>query len=93
MRKASGGRNVVSARVADADRARLDAILNRSAVNLRDRSAAWQKAAGKLSILRASLTARTRSAKSASSTATAGMRENNKAGPLRRAALYREPYP
>jgi hypothetical protein len=29
--------------VPDADRTRLDAILNTSAVNLRDRSAAWQK--------------------------------------------------
>ena len=37
------GGTLVSARVADADRARLDAILNTSAVNLRDRSAAWQK--------------------------------------------------
>jgi hypothetical protein len=34
---------LVSARVADTDRSRLDAILNESAVNLRDRSAAWQK--------------------------------------------------
>jgi hypothetical protein len=37
------GGTLVSARVSDADRARLDAILNQSAVNLRDRSAAWQK--------------------------------------------------
>ena len=37
------GGTLVSARVADADRARLDGILNESAVNLRDRSAAWQK--------------------------------------------------
>jgi hypothetical protein len=37
------GGTLVSARVPDADRARLDAILNQSAVNLRDRSAAWQK--------------------------------------------------
>ena len=37
------GGTLVSARVPDADRARLDAILNTSAVNLRDRSAAWQK--------------------------------------------------
>jgi hypothetical protein len=37
------GGTLVSARVADADRARLDAILNKSAVNLQDRSAAWQK--------------------------------------------------
>ena len=37
------GGTLVSARVAEADRARLDAILDRSAVNLRDRSAAWQK--------------------------------------------------
>jgi hypothetical protein len=33
----------VSARVAEADRSRLDTVLNESAVNLRDRSAAWQK--------------------------------------------------
>jgi hypothetical protein len=37
------GGTLVSARVADTDRSRLDAILNESAVNLRDRSAAWQK--------------------------------------------------
>ncbi len=41
------GGTLVSARVPDADRARLDAILNRSAVNLRDRSAAWQKSGWK----------------------------------------------
>jgi len=37
------GGTLVSARVPDADRARLDSVLNQSAVNLRDRSAAWQK--------------------------------------------------
>jgi hypothetical protein len=37
------GGTLVSARVAEGDRARLDVILNESAVNLRDRSAAWQK--------------------------------------------------
>ena len=37
------GGTLVSARVPDADRTRLDAVLNKSAVNLRDRSAAWQK--------------------------------------------------
>src|ERR1700712_5527924 len=37
------GGTLVSARVPDAGRSRLDAILNTSAVNLRDRSAAWQK--------------------------------------------------
>src|ERR1700680_781298 len=36
------GGTLVSARVADADRARLDAVLNQSAVNLRDRRATWQ---------------------------------------------------
>ena len=41
------GGNLVSARVADADRSRLDAVLNESAVNLTDRSAAWQKAGWK----------------------------------------------
>src|SRR3954452_13319587 len=41
------GGTLVSARVADADRARLDGILNESAVNLRDRSAAWQKSGWK----------------------------------------------
>src|SRR6195952_2648819 len=41
------GGTLVSARVPDADRARLDAILNRSAVNLRDRSTAWQKSGWK----------------------------------------------
>lgn len=38
------GGTLVSARVADSDRGRLDAILNRSAVNLQNRRAAWQKA-------------------------------------------------
>jgi hypothetical protein len=38
------GGTLVTARVADADRARLESILDQSAVNLRDRSAAWQKA-------------------------------------------------
>jgi hypothetical protein len=37
------GGTLVSARVADADRSRLDAILNASSINLRDRTAAWQK--------------------------------------------------
>jgi hypothetical protein len=37
------GGTLVSARVADADRTRLDAILSQSAVNLQDRSAAWRK--------------------------------------------------
>src|SRR3954464_3439319 len=37
------GGTLVSAKVPDADSARLDAILNESAVNLRDRSTAWQK--------------------------------------------------
>lgn len=41
------GGTLVSARVPDADRARLDDILNRSAVNLQDRSAAWQKSGWK----------------------------------------------
>jgi hypothetical protein len=41
------GGTLVSARVPDADRARFEATLNQSAVNLRDRSAAWQKAGWK----------------------------------------------
>ncbi|HEX2654137.1 MAG TPA: hypothetical protein VHN11_10865 [Xanthobacteraceae bacterium] len=41
------GGTLVSARVADADQSRLDSILNESAVNLRDRSAAWQKSGWK----------------------------------------------
>ena len=41
------GGTLVSARVPDADRSRLDAILNKSAVNLRDRSTAWQKSGWK----------------------------------------------
>jgi hypothetical protein len=41
------GGTLVSARVADADRGRLESILNQSAVNLRDRSAAWQKSGWK----------------------------------------------
>ncbi len=38
------GGTLVTARVADSDRARLEAILSQSAVNLSDRRAAWQKA-------------------------------------------------
>jgi hypothetical protein len=41
------GGTLVSARVADADRSRLEAVLDQSSVNLRDRSAAWQKAGWK----------------------------------------------
>ncbi len=37
------GGTLVSPRVADQDRARLDALLNERAVNLQDRSMAWQK--------------------------------------------------
>jgi hypothetical protein len=38
------GGTLVSARVADTDRARYEAILDRSSVNIRDRGAAWRKA-------------------------------------------------
>jgi hypothetical protein len=41
------GGALVTARVPDADRARFDSILNQSSVNLRDRSAAWQKSGWK----------------------------------------------
>ncbi|RXT54301.1 hypothetical protein [Bradyrhizobium betae] len=41
------GGTLVSARVPDADRSRLDSILKESSVNLRDRSANWQKAGWK----------------------------------------------
>jgi len=41
------GGTLLSARVADADRARLESILNQSSVDLRERSAAWQKAGWK----------------------------------------------
>jgi len=41
------GGTLVTARVAEGDRARFDAALNDSAVNLRDRRAAWQKAGWK----------------------------------------------
>jgi hypothetical protein len=41
------GGTLVSARVADSDRARFDSILNQSSVSLRDRSAAWQKSGWK----------------------------------------------
>jgi hypothetical protein len=37
------GGTLVSARVPDADRDRLDSVLNQSAVSLKDRSAAWRK--------------------------------------------------
>jgi len=37
------GGTLVSAKVADADRGRFEGLLNESAVNLRDRTAAWQK--------------------------------------------------
>jgi hypothetical protein len=38
------GGTLVSARVADADRARYEALLDRASVNIRDRGAAWRKA-------------------------------------------------
>ena len=38
---------MVSALVADADKSRFDSLLNESAINLRDRTAAWQKAGWK----------------------------------------------
>lgn len=41
------GGTLVSARVADADRARLDGLLNRSAVDLQTRRSAWQKSGWK----------------------------------------------
>jgi len=41
------GGTLVSAHVPDADRGRFDSVLDQSAVNLRDRSAAWQKAGWK----------------------------------------------
>src|SRR5205085_3721656 len=41
------GGTLVSARVPDADRTRFEAILDRSAVNLRDRSTTWQKSGWK----------------------------------------------
>src|ERR1700733_359183 len=37
------GGTLVTARVADADRSRLETILNQSSIDLRDRSSAWQK--------------------------------------------------
>jgi hypothetical protein len=41
------GGTLVTARVADGDRSRLDAILNQSAINLGQRRAAWQKSGWK----------------------------------------------
>ena len=41
------GGTMVTARVPDGDRARYDGLLNRSAVNLTDRRAAWQKSGWK----------------------------------------------
>jgi hypothetical protein len=41
------GGTLVSAKVPDADRARLDAILDRSAVDMQSRKAAWQKSGWK----------------------------------------------
>jgi hypothetical protein len=41
------GGTLVSARLPDADRNRFEAILNQSAINLRDRGAAWQKSGWK----------------------------------------------
>ena len=61
-----GGTLVSARRIPDADRARFEAILNQSAVNLRDRSAAWQKAGWRKSLfLSPSLTARGRGAQRA----------------------------
>jgi hypothetical protein len=37
------GGSLVTARVPDSDRSRLEALLDESAVNLRDRTAQWQK--------------------------------------------------
>ena len=37
------GGTLVTARVPDTDRARYEAILDRSAVNIRDRSAIWER--------------------------------------------------
>lgn len=37
------GGTLVSARVPDADRTKYEAVLDRSAINMRDRSAAWRK--------------------------------------------------
>ena len=41
------GGTLVTAKVADVDKARLDAVLHKSSVNLQDRSAAWQKSGWK----------------------------------------------
>lgn len=41
------GGTLVTAKVADADKGRLDSILHTSSVNLQDRSAAWQKSGWK----------------------------------------------
>jgi hypothetical protein len=41
------GGTLVSARVPDSERARFESLLNQSAVNLQDRSAAWQKSGWK----------------------------------------------
>src|ERR1700712_702031 len=41
------GGTLVSARVPESDRSRLDTALNESAVNMKDRSAAWQKSGWK----------------------------------------------
>ncbi|RYF50997.1 MAG: hypothetical protein EOO38_04310 [Cytophagaceae bacterium] len=41
------GGTLVTARVADSDRARFDAVLNQSAVNIVDRRSAWQKSGWK----------------------------------------------
>jgi hypothetical protein len=41
------GGTLVTARVPEADRTRLEALLDQSSVNLRDRSAAWQKSGWK----------------------------------------------
>ena len=41
------GGTLVSARVPEGERARLEAVLNQASVNLRDRSAAWQKSGWK----------------------------------------------
>jgi hypothetical protein len=81
------GGTLVSAKVADAGRARLDTILNRSAVDLQSRRAAWQKSGWK----RQKLIRLTKSAKSARSTVSAYKKEVwVYQAPLRRAVDFRK---
>ena len=82
------GGTLVSARVADTDRSRLETTLNESAVNMSDRSAACKRRAGNHSMPTASPMARKRSGRNGPFTAAELAKRKQPNGPLWRAVLY-----